>query len=108
ARRRGLPLASVQGFESGTGVGVRGAVEGKAVALGNTALMQELDVDVSEADDAAERLRRDGASVIHVAVDGRLVGLVAVADPVKATSAEALQALRDRGIHIVMATGDGV
>ena len=108
ARRRALALVSAESFESGTGVGVRGQVEGKAVAIGNSALMRELNVDVSKAGDAAERLRNDGASVMHVAVDGRLAGLVAVADPIKATSAEALQALRAAGMRIVMATGDGL
>jgi Cu+-exporting ATPase len=108
ARRRGLKLAAVEDFESGTGVGVRGNVDGKAVAVGNSALMNELGVDLSLARDAGERLRQDGASVMHIAVNGRLVGLVAVADPIKATSAEALRALRNRGMRIVMATGDGL
>jgi Cu+-exporting ATPase len=108
ARRRQLALVNPEGFESGTGVGVRGRVERKAIAVGNHALMQELRVDVAAAGDTAERLRSDGASVMHVAIDGRLVGLLAVADPVKATSADALQALRNAGIRIVMATGDGL
>jgi Cu+-exporting ATPase len=108
ARRRQLALVNPEGFESGTGVGVRGRVERKAIAVGNRALMQELRVDVAAAGDTAERLRSDGASVMHVAIDGRLVGLLAVADPVKATSADALQALRNAGIRIVMATGDGL
>jgi Cu+-exporting ATPase len=108
ARRRQLALVNPEGFESGTGVGVRGRVERKAIAVGNHALMQELRVDVAAAGDTAERLRSDGASVMHVAIDGRLVGLLAVADPVKATSADALQALRTAGIRIVMATGDGL
>ena len=108
ARRRGLKLAAVENFESGTGVGVRGSVEGKAVAVGNSALMDELGVDLSLARDAAERLRQDGGSVMHVAVSGQLVGLIAVADPIKTTSAEALQSLRNLGIRVVMATGDGL
>jgi Cu+-exporting ATPase len=108
ARRRQLALVNPEGFESGTGVGVRGRVERKAIAVGNRALMQELRVDVAAAGDTAERLRSDGASVMHVAIDGRLVGLLAVADPVKATSADALQALRTAGIRIMMATGDGL
>jgi Cu+-exporting ATPase len=108
ARRRGLKLAAVENFESGTGVGVRGSVEGGAVAVGNAALMDELGVDLTLARDAAERLRQEGGSVMHVAVNGRLVGLIAVADPIKATSAEALQTLRDLGMRVVMATGDGL
>jgi len=108
ARRRGLALATASSFESGTGVGVRGSVDGRAVAVGNAALMLELGVDVGVAVEAAERLRQDGASVMHVAVDGRLAGLVAVADPIKATSAEALRTLREAGMRVIMATGDGL
>jgi len=108
ARRRGLKLAAVENFESGTGVGVRGSVEGSAVAVGNTALMDELGVDLTLAHDAAEYLRQEGGSVMHVAVNGRLVGLIAVADPIKATSAEALRTLRGLGMRVVMATGDGL
>jgi len=108
ARRRGLKLAAVENFESGTGVGVRGSVEGSAVAVGNTALMDELGVDLTLAHDAAECLRQEGGSVMHVAVNGRLVGLIAVADPIKDTSAEALRTLRGLGMRVVMATGDGL
>jgi Cu+-exporting ATPase len=108
ARRRGLALVSAVNFESGTGVGVRGSVEGRSVAIGNFALMAELGIDVTPATEAAERLRQEGASVMHVAVDGRLAGLVAVADPVKATSAEALRTLREAGMRVIMATGDGL
>jgi Cu+-exporting ATPase len=107
ARRRALKLAAVENFESGTGVGMRGNVEGKAVAVGNTALMVELGVDLSSALEAAERLRQGGGSVMHVVVDRRLVGLVAVADRIKATSVGDLQTLRSGGIRLVMATGDG-
>jgi len=108
ARRRGLTLVTATDFESGTGVGVRGGVEGRAVAIGNAALMAELGIDVAPAREAAERLRKDGASVMHVAVDARLAGVVAVADPIKATSAEALRTLRDAGMRVIMATGDGL
>ena len=108
ARRRGLALAPAQDFESGTGIGVRGKVEGRAVAIGNSALMEELGVDLSNAREPGERLRQEGASVMHVAVDQHLVGLIAVADPIKATTGEALQTLRAAGLHVVMATGDGI
>jgi Cu+-exporting ATPase len=108
ARRRGLPLSKAEEFESGTGIGVRGRVDGKAVALGNTVLMKEAGVDPAPVLDAAEERRAEGASVVLVAVDGRLAGLVAVADPVKETTAEALRGLKEAGIRIVMATGDGV
>jgi P-type Cu+ transporter len=108
ARRRSLALANAQEFESGTGIGVRGRVDGKTVALGNTVLMGEAGVDASVLGPAAEERRREGASVVFVAVDGRLAGLVAVADPIKASTPEAIRTLRDAGIRIVMATGDGL
>ncbi|MFZ2874764.1 MAG: copper-translocating P-type ATPase [Phycisphaerales bacterium] len=108
ARTRGLRLSTPEGFESGTGIGVRGRVDGKPVALGNTALMQELGVDIAALGAAAEERRAQGASVVYVAVDGRATGLVAAADPVKDSTPEALRQLHDAGIRIVMATGDGL
>ncbi|WP_128001106.1 copper-transporting P-type ATPase [Piscinibacter defluvii] len=107
ARAKGLALAKAEGFESSTGIGVRGVVEGHRVALGNTALMQQLGVAVDPLADRAEALRSDGASVMHLAVDGRLAGLLAVSDPVKASTPEALAALHAAGLRVVMATGDG-
>ncbi|HET6604288.1 MAG TPA: heavy metal translocating P-type ATPase [Xanthomonadaceae bacterium] len=104
---RGLELLDAQDFESDTGIGVRGRVQGKALALGNTALMRQLGVDAAPLRDAAESRRRDGASVLFVAIDGRLAGLIAVADPIKDTTADALRALREDGVEVVMATGDG-
>ncbi len=108
ARRRGLRLGAPDGFESGTGIGVRGRVEGKRVALGNTALMRELGVNVDALRAAAEERRVQGASVVFVAVDGTPAGLVAAADPVKDSTAEAIGQLHSAGIRIVMATGDGL
>ena len=107
ARKRGLRLEPVVDFESSTGIGVRGRVGGRSVALGNTALMQEVGADVENLRADAERLRRDGASVMFLAIDGRAAGLIAVADPIKETTPEALQALRAAGLRIVMASGDG-
>jgi len=107
ARERGIALASAQDFESSSGIGVRGHVDGKALALGNTALMQETGVDVSALDADARRLRAEGASVMFLAVDGRVAGLIAVADPIKITTPSALRALQAAGVRIVMATGDG-
>lgn len=107
ARERGITLASAQDFESSSGIGVRGHVDGKALALGNTALMQETGVDVSPLDADARRLRAEGASVMFLAVDGRAAGLIAVADPIKVTTPSALRALQAIGVRIVMATGDG-
>ncbi|MBL8287826.1 MAG: copper-translocating P-type ATPase [Rubrivivax sp.] len=108
ARERGLALAKAEDFESGSGIGVRGTVEGRRVALGNAALMQQQGVAVEALDERAEALRGEGASVMHLAVDGRLAGLLAVADPVKASTPEALAALKAAGLRVVMATGDGV
>ncbi len=108
ARRRGLALTQADEFESGTGIGVRGRVEGKAVALGNTVLMKDLGVDPAPVAQAAEARRAEGASVVLVAVDGALAGLVAVADPIKESTPEAIRVLKEAGIRIVMATGDGL
>ena len=107
ARRRGLLLETATEFESATGIGVRGRVGTQRVALGNTALMQQIGADVAALHDAAERLRRDGASAMFLAVDDRAIGLIAVADPIKDSTPEAITALRAAGIRVVMATGDG-
>ncbi|MGH6939731.1 copper-translocating P-type ATPase, partial [Hypericibacter sp.] len=108
ARRRGLALGKPEDFESTTGIGVRGRVDGKRVAVGNTVLMQQLGVDAAPLREAAEARRAEGASVMFVAVDGKLAGLVAAADPIKDTSLEAIRQLHDAGIRVVMATGDGL
>ncbi|MDZ4349567.1 MAG: heavy metal translocating P-type ATPase [Xanthomonadaceae bacterium] len=108
ARRREIALAAVEDFESASGIGVRGRVEGRRLALGNTALMQEEGVDVDALSEAAERLRNQGASVMYLSVDGRLGGLLAVADPIKDSTPAAIEALHRAGIRVVMATGDGL
>lgn len=107
ARELGLALSSVSQFESESGIGVTGVVDGKRLALGNTALMEREGVDVSGLHEHAEALRQTGASVMHLAVDGSLTGLLAVSDPVKASTPEALAALHQAGIRVIMATGDG-
>jgi len=108
ARARGITLASVDEFDSLTGMGVQGVVEGKAVLLGNTALMDEHGIALDALRDAAQQLREAAASVMYLAVDGRLGGLLAVADPIKASTAEAIAQLHRDGLRIVMATGDGI
>jgi len=108
ARRRGVPLQSPEAFESATGIGVRGRLAGRTLALGNSALMREVGVDPTALAEAAEGLRQDGASVMLLAVDGKLAGLLAVADPIKASTPGAIKALHDAGLRIVMATGDGL
>ena len=106
AKRRNLPLQGAEAFQSVTGKGVRGRADGKALALGNQALMVEVGADVSGVLVASEQLRMQGASVMFLAVDGQLAGAVAVADPVKATTQAALDALRADGLRIIMASGD--
>ncbi len=107
ARGRKIELSAVAGFESVTGIGVRGRVAGKALALGNGALMREQQVDVAALADQTERLRQAGASVMFLAVDGQLAGLLAVSDPMKPSTQEAIATLHRLGIRVVMATGDG-
>ncbi len=108
ARDRGLTLDKPESFESGSGIGVRGVVAGRRLALGNTALMEQVGVSIGELTPVAEAWRSRGASVMHLAVDGQLFGLLAVSDPVKASTPEALSQLRSAGLRIVMATGDGL
>ena len=107
AKTRTLALAAVTDFESVTGIGVRGEVEGKKLSLGNAALMASLGVDMSSLNQPAEDRRALGASVMFLAIDGQLAGLVSVADPIKDTTAKALEELRAAGLRIIMATGDG-
>ncbi|WP_409334466.1 heavy metal translocating P-type ATPase [Bradyrhizobium jicamae] len=106
AKERELAPAAVGNFASPSGKGATGMVAGKQVALGNAMLMGELKVATSALDRAAEAARVDGATAIYVAVDGRIAGVIAIADPVKASAAKALQALRAEGLRIVMLTGD--
>jgi Cu+-exporting ATPase len=107
ARDRGLALSVPDAFESASGIGVRGRVDGRALALGNRTLMAEEGVEVTVLQGAAERLRAEGASVMFLAVDGRIAGLLAVSDPIKESTPEALAQLRAAGLRLIMATGDG-
>ncbi|QOJ10381.1 copper-translocating P-type ATPase [Nitrosomonas sp. H1_AOB3] len=107
ARAQGLVLVKPQTFESGSGIGVRGNVEHQQLALGNTVLMEQTGVSVTSLMSQAESLRGEGASVMYLAVDGQLAGLLAVSDPVKASTPEALAALKEAGLNVIMATGDG-
>jgi Cu+-exporting ATPase len=108
AKQRKLALEAPEEFESGSGIGVRGKVAGRAVILGNTALMDDEHVAWNGLAEQAEALRQEGASVMYLAVDQQLAGLLAVADPIKASTAEALAGLKAAGIRVVMATGDGL
>jgi Cu+-exporting ATPase len=106
ARERGVVLGDATDFESRTGKGVIGRVLGERVALGTPGLMQELGVEVGALASKADELRAEGQTVMMVAVDGRIAGLLGVADPVKSTAAEAIRALHAEGIRVVMLTGD--
>ena len=108
AKERHLMLDKPDHFESISGIGVKGSIGTLHLALGNTSLMEKLGVSVTSLATQAEQLRSEGASVMHLAINGDLAGLLVVSDPIKATSAEALQILRDAGLRIVMATGDGL
>jgi len=108
ANEKGLALGKVDAFESSSGIGVTGSVDGRVLALGNTALMEQVGVDTSSLKREAEELRGQGASVMYLAVENRFAGLLAVADPVKASTSEALQSLHAAGIKVIMATGDGL
>ena len=103
---RGIQPANPEAFESVTGQGVRGRIEGKAVALGNLRLLEEMGVDSHDSATRADALRREGQTVMFVAIDGALAGLIGVTDPIKETTPEALQQLRQEGLRIVMMTGD--
>ena len=106
AKERDLTLAEVTDFHSHTGKGVVGKVEGRAVALGNRRLFEELGIPLGNLPAQAENLRTEGNTVMFVAVDGAAAGLIAVADPIKETTPEAVKLLQDNGVHIVMLTGD--
>lgn len=108
ARSKNITLSKVEGFESITGIGVRGMVDGKQLALGNNSLMEQLNISVDALKAQAESLRMEGASVMHLAVDNTLAGLLAVADPIKTNSLSALNLLKVSNIRIIMATGDGI
>ncbi|MER9411061.1 heavy metal translocating P-type ATPase [Mesorhizobium sp. M0589] len=103
---RGLTLVEASGFDAVTGKGVSGTVSGRKVSLGNAAMMADVGIDTASLSARAEALQAEGKTAMFVAVDKKLAGIVAVADPVKATTAEAIRALHDRGLRIIMATGD--
>jgi Cu+-exporting ATPase len=106
AEARGVEIPSAQEFASVTGKGVTGRVDGRRVALGNRALLDELGIEPGDLARRAEELRRDGQTVMFVAVEDRMAGLVGVADPIKASTPEAIDALHRAGVRIVMLTGD--
>ncbi|MBT8764845.1 heavy metal translocating P-type ATPase [Metapseudomonas boanensis] len=108
ARAAGIVLSKPHAFESGSGIGVRGQVEGKQLQLGNTAMMEEAGLDVSPLRDRAELLRLDGVSVMYLAVDGVLAGILVVSDSIKPSSKEAVTKLQNVDVNVIMTTGDDV
>src|SRR5699024_822615 len=106
AQRRGAASADATEFEAIAGKGVAGIVDGRNIALGNAAMMQDLEVNATTLAEQTDALRGDGKTVMFIAVDGKLAGLLAVADSVKPTTAEAIRALHASGLRIIMATGD--
>lgn len=106
AKEKTISLSSVENFNSPTGKGVTGKVEGKTVLLGNASFLKSLGIETQTLDRQAEKLRGDGATVINIAIDGKLAGILAIADPVKQSTPDALKALAAEGIKVIMLTGD--
>ncbi len=106
ARERGVALVAVADFESITGLGVTGTIEGHRVAVGNVKLLASLSIDAGTLPARADALRKSGQTVMFVAVDSRVAGLIGVADPIKASAGEAIRSLRAEGLRVVMLTGD--
>jgi Cu+-exporting ATPase len=106
AQERGLTLSPVRDFDAPAGKGVIGVVESKRLVLGNATFLRELNIDTAPFSEDADRLRREGATAVFLGVDGRPAGIIAVADPVKATTPEAVRAFVAAGLHVVMLTGD--
>jgi Cu+-exporting ATPase len=106
AQERALTMAAVTEFNSPSGKGVMGVVDGRRLALGNANFLRELHIESKALEQDAERLRHDGATAVFLGIDGRLAAVMAIADPVKSTTPAALKALAEEGIRVVMLTGD--
>jgi Cu+-exporting ATPase len=106
AKEKGIKVGNAENFKAVTGKGVSGTVSGRSVALGNTAMMRDMSLDTSAAEETADVLRADGKTAMFVAIDGKLSGIVAVADPIKETTVDAIKVLHEAGLRIIMATGD--
>ncbi len=106
ATERGLSLSQPESFDSPVGKGVTGVVEGRKLVVGNRRIMVEAGIDTNRLDASADELRQDGATAIFIAIDGKAAGIIAIADPIKATTPAAISALKDLGIRVVMLTGD--
>lgn len=108
AEEQGIELAPVADFDSPVGKGVTGTIEGQQLLIGNPAFLVEQGVDLAEVGDRADNLRQQGATVVILSINGRPAGLIAVSDPIKETTPEALRMLQAAGVHIVMLTGDNI
>lgn len=106
AEERGAPSGNADDFESHTGKGVTGVVDGRKLAIGNVALMQQVGADVKDTEDRASKLQSEGQTVMFVAIDGQAAGIIGVADPIKETTADAITSLQKAGLHVVVLTGD--
>ena len=106
ATERGIPLSTATDFDSPVGKGVVGKIDGRSVAIGNVRLMQDAAIDSTSLQVEADHLRKDGATAILVAIDGRPAGVIAIADPIKSTTPAAIKELTSAGLHVVMLTGD--
>jgi heavy metal translocating P-type ATPase len=106
ANERGLTLAPVENFDSPVGKGVTGTVEGRKLVIGNRKIMTEGGIETVSLDQSADEMRREGATAIFVAIDDKVAGIIAIADPIKATTPAAITALKAAGIRVVMLTGD--
>jgi Cu+-exporting ATPase len=106
AQERGLAVSDVSDFDSPTGRGVVGVIRGKRIALGNAKFLRELGIDTGALESQAEKLRQDGATAIFLGIDGKVGSVIAIADPVKTTTPEALKSLAHDGVNVVMLTGD--
>jgi len=106
ANEKGLTLSVADSFESPAGKGVTGRVSGHSLVIGNRRIMTEAGIETSAVDATADELRRDGATAIYVAIDGKMGGMIAIADPIKATTPTAIAALKEAGVRVVMLTGD--
>jgi Cu+-exporting ATPase len=106
AKAQGAARQEASDFEASTGKGVRGVIGGRAVALGNAVMMRETDLNTEQAEARADALRAEGKTAMFIAVDGALAGIVAVADPIKDSTAQAIKELHGQGLRVIMATGD--
>ena len=106
AEKRGITIPAVADFDSPTGKGAVGVVDSRRIVIGQDAFLTSLGIDVAGLRARADELRADGATAVYVGVDGQAAGILAIADPIKATTAEALEALKQEGVHVVMLTGD--